>query len=251
MQNVFTNVMFNSYNHWSFWFFTSMMSQFSSFIDDNASLPNCYAWVRKWPEFGYVEGGFVSVWKTVLELIRCMYFKCALKTNLLLNLFQTKKRCLQVTNYIVIGDGSVCYVMHRCSSIWSISKGEKFSRWKCLRFTSISSFTMLIRSFSSSLVASQYFIFSSDFMVMRSMLSTPNKIIIRRRLFPVIELQSFLIQLYSVLIGVFVELVIFCVMNRLISASLICRVSDNGSIKYLCVEWCKLNIFLVATFHVL
>ena len=155
-----------------------------------------------------------------------------------MNLFQTKKRGLQVTNYIVIGDGSVCYVMHRCSSIWSISKGEKFSRWKCLRFTSISSFTMLIRSFSSSLVASQYFIFSSDFMVMRSMLSTPNKIIIRRRLFPVIELQSFLIQLYSVLIGVFVELVIFCVnlMNRLISASLICRVSDNGSIKYLCVE---------------
>ena len=57
-----------------------------------------------------------------------------------------KKRGLQVTNYIVIGDGSVCYVMHRCSSIWSISKGEKFSRWKCLRFTSISSFTMLIRS---------------------------------------------------------------------------------------------------------
>ena len=178
----------------------------------------------------------LSTSSSVFEIVQ---LTAPLKQNvLLLNLFQTKKRGLQVTNYIVIGDGSVCYVMHRCSSIWSISKGEKFSRWKCLHFTSISSFTMLIRSFSSSLVASQYLIFSSDFMVMRSMLSTPNKIIIRRRLFPVIELQYFLIQLYSVLISVFVELVIFCVnlMNRLISASLICRVYDNGSIKYLCVE---------------
>ena len=51
-------------------------------------------------------------------------------------------------------------------------------------------------------------------------------------------MQSFLIQLYNVFMGVLVELVIFCVnlINLLSSASLICRVSGKGSIKHLCVE---------------
>ena len=48
------------------------------------------------------------------------------------------------------------------------------------------------------------------------------------RLFPVVDLQSFLLQLYNVFMGVLVELVIFCVnlINLLINASLICRISD-------------------------
>ena len=68
------------------------------------------------------------------------------------------------------------------------------------------------------------------------MLSTSTRSIIRLRLFPTVDLQSFLIQLHNVFMGVLVELAIFCVnlVNRLISASLICLVSDKGSIKYLC-----------------
>ena len=47
---------------------------------------------------------------------------------IIIEFISNQKRGLQVKDSIVEGGGGVYYVMHRCSSIWSISKAEKFSR---------------------------------------------------------------------------------------------------------------------------
>ena len=124
-----------------------------------------------------------------------------------------------------------------CCRSSSISVLLKFSSCNFPRLTLIISSTIFIRDSSSGLPALWYFISIIAFMLIDSMLLTFCCSIIFLRLFPVIDLQSFLIQLYRVFNDVFVEFRILCVklIKRFIWENLVWRVCESGSIRNLWV----------------
>ena len=144
------------------------------------------------------------------------------------------------------------YVAHKQSRSWSIKALLKFSSCNFPRLTLIISSNIFIRDSSSGLPALWYFISIIAFMVTDSMLMMFCCSIIFLRLFPVIDLQSFLIHLFRVFNDVFVEFRILCVklMKRFSRENLIWRVCESGSIRNLCEQRLSFIIFLIATFHV-